>query len=837
VSLGPYEIVAQLGAGGMGEVYRARDTRLGRDVAIKVLPADFAADTERLRRFEREARATAALSHPNVIDIHDVGVHDGVPYLVEELLHGESLRVRLVDGPLDVSEAVRIGVQIAQGLAAAHERRIVHRDLKPENVFITESGIVKILDFGLAKSVEPASDPAAETITHQPTGASEPGRAMGTVAYMAPEQARGLPCDQRADIFAFGCVLYEMLSGERPFRGQTATDTVAAILKEEPPPLPESVRPALQRIVTQCLAKRPDQRFFSAHDVALALHSASSPAEGASVIRGGSGLPVSARQRRVLLVAGVLCIAAIVGALWIWQPWHVASKPAGLVAERVASVLALPCKVYGAQEVAFLTDAVPGTISTLLAQVEGLDTKVPPSSFEVEKVKGDLARLAEIYGVSSLVVTSIYTSAGALTLNVQLVDAATRKVRWGRQYEGSRETYNELARQAAEGIRQAVRPAAPPVLAPGVSSESELAFREGAYYFNRYVNFNRPGDFEGTAAAFTRALALDPSFAAAAGRMAALFAVRVGREEGTLNSRKEAESWARRALGIDPHCGEAWAALSHVEMYSTHSDPERGTGYAVKAAAFAAREAWVHKNLGAWMNTFPLGVAAELRSLALDPFLLDSAALAAFGLCLQGRPGEALAIVDRGLKVEPNWPKGPLMRGLALSRLGRLEEAEQELRRFEAAYGAAQAYSKVRLVFKFSLAVAQRDEQTSDALAQRILALVLDSRAESGNVVDLAYASAPALAHVGRPDDAIRILQRCDEVGAQINFDWLLADPDIQLLRSDPRFAKILAASRKGALMDLRILGQARDRGELPSYLNQPLDELIKLLRENGGTS
>ncbi len=277
--LGPYEVLAAIGAGGMGEVYKARDSRLDRVVAIKVLPADLATDTERLARFTREAKATAASSHQNILAVHDVGSHEGVPYLVEELLEGESLMDRLRGGAIPVHEAVGIAVQIAHGLAAAHEKHIIHRDLKPANVFLTTDGTVKILDFGLAKLLQGAAPEEAETVSFVPAGATEAGHVLGTMAYMAPEQARGLRIDARADLFAFGVVLYEMLAGERPFRGATAPATVAAILTDDPPPLPGRVPPTLQRIVSQCLEKRPDRRFSSAHDLALALEAASSPAE------------------------------------------------------------------------------------------------------------------------------------------------------------------------------------------------------------------------------------------------------------------------------------------------------------------------------------------------------------------------------------------------------------------------------------------------------------------------------------------------------------------------------------------------------------------------------
>src|ERR1035441_8796615 len=232
--LGPYEIIATLGAGGMGEVYRARDTRLGRDVALKILPDSFAREADRLRRFEQEARAVAALNHPNILAIHDIGQHEGSPFLVSELIEGESLRAALDRGALPQRKTIEYGVQIAHGLAAAHEKGIVHRDLKPENVFITKDGRIKILDFGLAKLAQTTgSDPDEVTLSSERTA---PGVVMGTASYMAPEQVRGEAADPRTDIFAFGAVLYEMLSGVRAFRRDTTAETMTAVLKDDPPP-------------------------------------------------------------------------------------------------------------------------------------------------------------------------------------------------------------------------------------------------------------------------------------------------------------------------------------------------------------------------------------------------------------------------------------------------------------------------------------------------------------------------------------------------------------------------------------------------------------------------
>ena len=275
--LGLYEILAPIGAGGMGEVYRARDPKLKRDVAIKVLPTTYASDEERLRRFEQEAQAAGALNHPNITAVYELGSHDGSPYIVTELLEGETLRGRLSGGPLPVRKATDYAIQTAKGLAAAHEKGIVHRDLKPENVFVTNDGRIKILDFGLAKLTQ--ADGAAGPQTNLPTAAgTEPGVVMGTLGYMSPEQVKGKAADPRSDIFSFGAILYEMLSGSRAFHRDTAAETMSAILREEPPDLSatnKNVQPGLERVVRHCLEKSPEERFHSAHDLAFDLESLS----------------------------------------------------------------------------------------------------------------------------------------------------------------------------------------------------------------------------------------------------------------------------------------------------------------------------------------------------------------------------------------------------------------------------------------------------------------------------------------------------------------------------------------------------------------------------------
>jgi serine/threonine protein kinase/Tol biopolymer transport system component len=320
--LGPNEISATLGAGGMGEVYRARDARLGRAVAIKVLPTSFSSDRDRLQRFIQEARAAAGLNHPNILSIFDIGEEKGAPYIVSELLEGETLREKLRNGPIPIRKAVEYALQTARGLAAAHDKGIVHRDLKPENLFVTDDGHVKILDFGLAKLTRPEEQSgAADAATVQ--AITEPGLVMGTVGYMSPEQVRGKAADPRSDLFSFGAILYEMISGKRAFHGETTADTMSAILKEEPPELSETARnvpPGLERIVRHCLEKNPAQRFQSARDLAFDLEVLTEVSG-----TGGSKLPTAVREeiradsrRRIAQIAGAIVVAAALLAFGWW---------------------------------------------------------------------------------------------------------------------------------------------------------------------------------------------------------------------------------------------------------------------------------------------------------------------------------------------------------------------------------------------------------------------------------------------------------------------------------------------------------------------------------------
>ncbi len=341
--LGQFRITAKLGEGGMGEVYRAEDLRLEREVAIKVLPEEFARDAERLERFAREAKAVAALSHPNILAIYDFGNEDGVVFAVIELLEGETLRDRLASRAIPARKAIDYGAQIARGLAAAHEKGIVHRDLKPENIFLTPTGQVKILDFGLAK-MDLSTD--GQTLTYGPGTA--PGTVLGTVGYMSPEQVRGVEVDTRSDIFSFGCVLYEMIAGKAPFRGESAVEAMSAILKEEPAELESSsgvLSPGIDRLVRHCLEKEPAERFQSARDLAFDLDALKQPSSISSVTSSSSqGLP--RRRRAVLAGIAFLALLGVLLAFWIGRQ---GKAPAGLDVEVIRQLTFDPQAIFNAR--------------------------------------------------------------------------------------------------------------------------------------------------------------------------------------------------------------------------------------------------------------------------------------------------------------------------------------------------------------------------------------------------------------------------------------------------------------------------------------------------------
>ena len=519
--LGPYETVSPLGAGGMGEVYRARDARLGREVAIKVLPLEYSLDLERLRRFEQEARAAASLNHPNIMVVYDIGIQEGTSYMVTELLEGETLRLRLREGPLALDQAEGFSVQIARGLAAAHGKGIVHRDLKPDNILVTGDGVIKILDFGLARlnlsDFEPGGpgdeSPGSESSTQE-------GEVLGTMGHMSPEQIRGKPAGAEADIFAMGLILYEMFSGRKAFPGASAFEVQAGILKDDPAPLSRRVPFGIRAIVRRCLEKSPDRRFSSAHDLLLALEAVSGRGSPWTAVRSaiaGGSAGLFSNWPEVLIVAAVVlsCIAAG-WAFWHWKNAHGENKGPPLRPERVA--VAVFENQTGDPALDTLGRMASDWITEGLSRLGCVDV-VPASLIydlgrsrpAAERGGDSVPRLAEATGAGLIVTGTCYAQGQRLEIQAKLTDATAGKLIYvvdpvSGQRERPMEVVERIRRRVVDAV--AARQLTPQnLLIEEARPPSYEAYREfliGEEFFG--------ADYRLAVAHFNRALELDPDF-------------------------------------------------------------------------------------------------------------------------------------------------------------------------------------------------------------------------------------------------------------------------------------------------------------------------------------
>ena len=643
--LGAYEILAPVGAGGMGEVYRARDRKLDRDVAVKVLPQAVAADPDTLARFEREAKAVAALSHPNILAIFDFGTDAGVSYAVTELLEGETLRGRLDTGPIAQKQAVDYAVQIAKGLTAAHEKGIVHRDLKPDNVFVSKDGHVKILDFGLAKKVEAV---AREEQTSAPTGTghTEPGTVMGTMGYMSPEQVRGLPVDHRSDLFSFGTILYEMLSGRKAFKKDTASDTIAAILKEEPPELTQSgrnVSPALDHIVKHCLEKERDQRFQSARDVAFALSEASSPTttSGAQLAARPAG-----RSRTLVVIAAVVVLAAV-GFFLVGRP-HQGAKGAGGV-KRVA---VLPFENLGAPEDDYFADGVADEIRGKLTSLPGLQVIARGSSTPYKKTTKTPKQIAEELEVGYLLSATVRWEKGAggnrVHVSPELIEisgSGAPTSRWQQPFDAAITDVFQVQSEIATKVAQALGAAL------GAGEEKRLSEKptQNLAAYDAFLKSeeirnsgaNDPASLRREIGLYEQAVALDPGFAQAWAGVSIANSLLYASSTPTPALAERARRAGEKAVALSPNRPEGYLALGSYERlvsvdYTRALEQyEKGLRLAPGDAAAFRATALAEQGLGRWdasVEHFKQAVRLDPRSagIAVGPWRCASASEALF---------------------------------------------------------------------------------------------------------------------------------------------------------------------------------------------------------------
>ena len=683
IRVGPYEIVAQIGAGGMGEVYRARDTRLGRDVAIKVLPAEFAEDPERLKRFEREARATAALSHPNILDVHDVGTFEGVPYLVEELLEGESLKERLEPGALGVGEAVRIALEVARGLAAAHGKGIVHRDLKPGNVFLTSDGRVKVLDFGLAKLVGTVPLGEAETLTQAPSATTGFGSVMGTVAYMAPEQARGQPVDMRTDVFAFGVVLYEMLVGKRPFVGSTGTDVVAAILKEEPAPLPASVSPELAAVVTRCLAKEPGERFQHGGEVEAAL--AEVPSGGAISL-----WPAVTRslRRHPLAVGANVVVALVVLAMLLDIGGLRRRLVGGGGAVPIDSLAVLPLEnLSGDPEQEYLAAGMHDALITNLGQLAGLKRVIARGSvLRFAKTDKPPREIAKELNVGALVTGAVQRSGNRVRVTAHLIDPASEAQIWGQSYERALSDVlsleNEIVAAITKEIRLQLRPEERARLtsAKPVDPEAYEACLKGRFH---YYKLSRE-ELDVAESYFKLALERDPRYALAYQGLAGVWFSRT--DAGFMppgEAIPNAKAAALKALELDNSLAEAHVTQANLRILDWDwSGAGKDFRRALELNPGSAEAHFMYADYLIHVGRTAEWQTEDRRAMELDPLNFFWQAFYGWHLVYERKYDEAIAQLEKVAAAQPDFSSARLGLWNAYFKKGADREALAQAKEF-----------------------------------------------------------------------------------------------------------------------------------------------------------
>jgi serine/threonine protein kinase/tetratricopeptide (TPR) repeat protein len=747
--IGAYEILAPLGAGGMGEVYRARHHQLDREVAVKVLPARLLNDEGALKRFTREAKMLATLSHPNILAIYDF-VTEGEQYcVVAELLEGETLRTRLSGGILQWRRATEVGVAIAEGLAAAHAKGVIHRDLKPDNVFLTADNRVKVLDFGLARALPFASpdDDTAPTAMHL----TQPGTVLGTVGYMSPEQARGAAADGRSDVFSLGCVLYEMVAGRAPFERETAAETIAAILKEEPPYLTgsgELVPAELERVLLHCLEKSPEQRFQTARDLAFAL----------DALLKGSGAAQT--------------------------PYPGARK--GKRSRLIDTLAVLPfANATGDPDAEYLSDGITETLINSLSQLPKLRITARTTVFRYKGRNLPPQMIGQDLGVRAVLTGTLAQRGDSLVLQVDLVDAADGAQLWGEQFNRqSAELFvmqEELAQRILDKLRLRLTGEEKKrvVKRHTQNVEAYQLYMKGRFYWNRRT----PDGFRQAIEFFNQATLRDPTYALAHSGLADCFSLLSF--YGALPPKvgyQRARASAARALELDDSLAEAHASLACGLLY--HAWDGEGAERAFQRALalnpnYATARQW-HAQMLMAQGKLELALEEVDKAQELDPLSFVISSSRGMVLYASRRFDDAVREHRNTLELEPNFLLARALLGMTLIEAGRADDAVAALERARAdSGGAALALGMLGHVYA---RVGRHDD------ARRMLA-ELAQRSHHNYVSPFWH----ALVWTGLrdADETFRWLENAREersdwllfVGVTPGFDWLQGDPRLDAFR------------------------------------------------------
>jgi len=770
--LGAYRIVSPLGAGGMGEVFLAHDTRLERNVALKILPRAFAADAERLGRFVREAKAASALNHPNILTIHEIGESDGLRYLATELIVGETLRARIARGALPVADALEVAAQVAAALAAAHEAGIVHRDVKPENVMIRTDGLVKVLDFGLAKWSEPqAVDPYGPTLDRSRT---HPGVVLGTVAYMSPEQSRGKTVDARTDLWSLGVVLYEMLSGRQPFTGESSTDVLANILHLEPPRLAlvrEELAPEISALLGKALSKERLGRYATSRDLLADLKAAQ-------------------KRQQFEAELGRQSSAADRGSA---APAPRFTRSGGSSAPLRQAIAVLPFRnLSAAAENDYFCDGLAEELLNALAKIDGLKVAARSSAFGFRDKSAAVSEIGRLLGVTTVLEGSVRTSGNRMRIAVQLVNAADGYHLWSERYDREMRDIFDVQDEITLAIVDALKLRLfGDERAAALKRGTENAAAFELYLRGRHCWNRRTADSVRQAVEhYQRAIAEDPGYALAYAGLAECFVLFPWLSVAPPHdSMPRARAAAEQALAIDDTIAEAHAALGvYLSFYAwDQAASERELRRAIELQPSSAiAHHWLGNIALLAMGRWDESLAAVRRAGELDPLSLSIASDAGVTLLYARRYDEAVAQFRRTLAVDPKFYVARYHLGLTLHAKGE--------------YGAAIVEQRtclennddpwVTALLAFSLAKAGRRDE---ALAEREK-LAAQSAGRYVPHVGLAIVHAA----LGEHDEAIAWLDK-DFAERSLFPPFYAWDPVFDDLRGEPRFEALV-----------RRVGQAR---------------------------
>lgn len=766
--LGPYQVIALIGAGGMGEVYRALDTRLEREVAIKVLPPFLAEAPQALAQFKREAKAVAALSHPNILAIHDFGTEQGASFVVMELLQGETLRARLGRSALPWRKAAKIGVAIADGLAAAHAKGIIHRDLKPENIFLTVDGQVKILDFGIAHMKSAVVD--AET---EASDADRPAPIMGTVNYMSPEQLRGEAVEATSDIFSFGCVLYEMVTGSRPFARSSTAETVAAIMADDPPLLNgrgKDVPSQLEQVVKHCLEKEAGERFQSARDLAFALRAVLGGSRGLGVLAS----PPAARFRGALWVA--LVLAVLVAAFVVWRNLPRTSA--------ITSLAILPLVNESADpNMDYLADGIPESVNYSLSQLPNLKVISYSSVIAYRGQEVNPQTVGHQLGVGAVLLGRIAQRGDEISISAEMVDASDSHLLWGKQYHRRlADLYvvqEEIAWDICEQLRLKLTNEERRQLTKRYTENAEAyqLYLKGRYYWNK----REPTSIRKAIDYFEQAISKDPEYALAYAGLADSYAV----PSSGLPAKErmpKAEEMARQALALDDTLAEAHASLGYVK-YRFDWDWQGAEEEFKRAIAlnqsYATAYEWYGTYLGL-LDRFDEAMARLKQAQEFDPnspIILVDTAITLYGA---RQYDQAIEQCQQALELDAYFRLAHQYLGRVYEQKKQYEDAVREYLQYRALGGNAQDVIK-ELKEAFSHAGWK-------GYLQKALSLELArSKTASGSALTIAE----LYARLGENDLACKWLdQAFQEHDDRLVF--LNADPRFEGLKSDSRFVSLL---------------------------------------------